>query len=265
MIPIKGSAPNPRTAWVTLWLITANALAFAYQVSLSAPELESLIRTWGFVPREFWTVVGSAPWSVEEWLAPIMTSMFLHGSWGHIIGNMLFLWVFGDGIENRIGSVRFLVFYLVVGVAAMMGHAFFTPGTTLPTIGASGAIAGVLGAYLLLYPTAWIVILVPIIIYPLFFRVPAILFLGFWFIQQIFFGTVASMGAVSTAQGGVAWWAHAGGFVAGVVLVKLFCIGREPPEDKNALSQLEQMRRDEQQNRWRNDDRPRLERRDDIF
>lgn len=235
MIPIKGSAPSPKTPWVTILLIVANLAVFLFEISLPRPDLEAVLRTWGFVPAQFWRALAEQPAAVEIWLVPIFTSIFMHGGWGHVIGNMLFLWVFGDGIENRIGSLRFLMFYLLAGAAASIVHAAAGPGLAVPTIGASGAVAGVLGAYLLLHPASWVVLLVPIFIYPLFFRVPTVFFLGFWFLQQLFFGaaTVATQaGEAAQAAGGVAWWAHAGGFVFGLLVIKFFCIGKTPPEPK---------------------------------
>jgi len=146
--------------------------------------------------------------------------MFLHGGWIHIIGNMWTLWIFGDNVEDRMGPVRFLAFYFLCGLAAGVVHLYTNPDSTLPTVGASGAIAGVLGAYLLLFPHSRIIILVPLFFLPLFVEVPAITYLGFWIVSQIFSGTLSL--ALPEDVGGVAFWAHVGGFIAGAVLCWLF-------------------------------------------
>lgn len=231
MIPIKGSAPSPKVPGVTIALIAANSLAFIYMVSLGPEGMEPFVREFGFVPAEFWHGLTQEPGAITLWLVPLLTSIFLHGGWGHLIGNMLFLWVFGDGIENRIGHGRFLLFYLLAGLAASVVHASFAPGSAVPTVGASGAIAGVLGAYLVTYPRARIVLIIPIFFWPFFFELPAIFFLAIWFVEQLFFGALMTAGDFGGGVGGVAWWAHVGGFVAGAILVKLMCIGAEEPEE----------------------------------
>jgi membrane associated rhomboid family serine protease len=155
---------------------------------------------------------------------PFLSSMFLHGGWAHILGNMWFLYLFGDNVEDRMGHVRFLVFYLLSGLSAGAIHYWTNIHSTLPTIGASGAIAGVMGAYFVLYPRSRIITLVPIFFYPLFLEIPAILFLFFWFLTQILSGSLAL--ASGESFGGIAWWAHAGGFAAGIVLQFLFVRSR---------------------------------------
>ena len=230
MFPIKGSAPSPNRPIVTIGLIVLNCLVFLLEVSLPVEALDAFVRTWGLVPAKYWGALTGAPGRVDLWLMPLFSSMFLHGGWSHLIGNMLFLWVFGDGLENRIGPKRFLAFYLLVGALATQAHVFSAVGSTTPTIGASGAIAGVLGAYLWLYPRSSVVLVIPIFFWPFFFQVPAILFLGVWFVEQLMFGAVASFSRITDAPGGVAWWAHAGGFLAGLILVHLFARGTEPPE-----------------------------------
>lgn len=243
MFPIKGSAPSPQTPWVTILLIAVNCAVFVWQMTLPTPALQEVARLWGFVPGKFWGLLSTEPSLVHLWGLPVITSMFMHGSLGHLIGNMLFLWVFGDGIENRIGSARFLAFYLLVGIAATLTHASFNPASGIPTVGASGAIAGVLGAYLMAYPRSWVVLLVPVLFYPLFFRVPALLFLGFWFLQQLMFGAATSLAEQGAQMAGVAWWAHAGGFVAGLAFVHLFKSDRNPPEPKTRQRLFPQNRR----------------------
>ncbi len=145
-----------------------------------------------------------------------LTANFLHGGWLHIIGNMWALWIFGDNVEDRMGHVRFAVFYLLCGIAAGMVHLFTNPHSTIPTVGASGAIAGVMGAYFILFPRSRVIVLVPILIFPFFFEVPAVFYIGFWAFMQVFSGTLSL--ADARAVGGVAWWAHVGGFITGMVL-----------------------------------------------
>ena len=146
--------------------------------------------------------------------------MFLHGGWAHIIGNMWTLWIFGDNVEDRMGPVRFTVFYILCGLVAGVVHWFTNPHSAVPTVGASGAIAGVMGAYFVLFPHARVVVMVPVFFYPLFFEVPAVTYLLFWALSQVFSGTMAIAGPGEV--GGVAWWAHVGGFTAGLVLHALF-------------------------------------------
>jgi membrane associated rhomboid family serine protease len=146
--------------------------------------------------------------------------MFLHGGWLHLIGNMWVLYLFGDNVEDRMGPARYLAFYLLCGLAASLTHYAINPGSTVPTLGASGAISGVLGAYLLLFPTARVITLVPVFIIPFFFEIPAVVYLGFWFVMQLFSGTLSLAGAEPPE--GVAWWAHVGGFVTGMALLPVF-------------------------------------------
>ncbi len=183
--------------------IALNVLVFLYQVSLQGSGFEQFVYTYGSIPRE--TMQGQD-------LFTLFTSMFLHGSWMHLIGNMVFLWIFADNIEATIGTGRFLVFYILGGLAAHFGHIYFNMGSGVPTVGASGAISAVMGAYLVMFPTSRIKMLV------LFFfvRIPAFIFLGFWIFQQVTLGN-QSLQAVSADTGGVAWWAHIAGFAFGVV------------------------------------------------
>jgi membrane associated rhomboid family serine protease len=154
-------------------------------------------------------------------LWPFVTSMFLHGGWLHIIFNMWALWIFGDNVEDRLGHIRYLVFYFVCGIAAALTMTLVTPNSTVPTIGASGAIAGILGAYFIFYPTAEVIVLLPIFIFPLFFRLPAVLYIGFWFFMQFLTGAL-SLASSPAAVGGIAWWAHVGGFLTGALLCRFF-------------------------------------------
>ncbi len=205
---------------MTVLLIAFNALVFLYEVSLSIQERETLIAAYGIIPRE---VSAALPGFLLPWrwgdLVPVITAMFLHGGWMHIIGNMLFLWVFGDNVEDLMGPVRFLGMYLLAGGIGNLAHVVANPTSDIPTIGASGAVAGVLGAYLMNFPHARVVTLVPVFFVLTTVEIPALFFLLIWFFLQLANG-FASLGVV--AQGGVAWWAHVGGFVAGAVLVRFF-------------------------------------------
>ena len=193
---------------VTVGLILANVLVYLYQASLSLPDLQSFIFTYGTIPAEIERGVD---------LYTLLTSMFVHGGFGHIAGNMLFLWIFGDNIEQRFGSVLFLAFYVGTGLAASGAHILTNPGSQVPAVGASGAISGVMGAYILLYPFNRVR---TFIWYVGTIHVPAFIYLGIWFLTQLISGAAAL--SVPTAQStGVAFWAHIGGFVAGVVVAVL--------------------------------------------
>ncbi|HVT15375.1 MAG TPA: rhomboid family intramembrane serine protease [Thermoanaerobaculia bacterium] len=227
MFPLRDTVPSRHPPVMTWALIAANALVFLYQLTLPPQAQELLAYRFGIVPARFtdpyWASLVGFP---ADHLWPFLTSMFLHGSFFHILANMWTLWIFGDNVEDRMGPFRFLVFYLLCGFAAGGIHWLTNLDSTLPTIGASGAIAGVLGAYLALYPRARILTFLPIFIIPLFFELPAFVYLGIWFISQLFNGTF-SLGTDAAAAGGVAWWAHVGGFLAGLLLFPLF-LRREP-------------------------------------
>jgi membrane associated rhomboid family serine protease len=214
---IKGSG----LAFVAIALVAANVLAFLFEISQpSGAALQSFIQAWGVVPREFSTGRDLPPTIPYPYWSTLVTSMFLHGGWAHLGGNMLFLWIFGDNIEHRIGHVRFLVFYLVCGLAAGIAHIVFNAGSAIPTVGASGAISGVLGGYLVLFPRNRVYVMT----YGGVAAVPAVLMLGLWILLQFVngFGSVAS----TPETGGVAYLAHIGGFAAGAVLAPLFAAGR---------------------------------------
>ena len=211
MIPIgdddvRGAGP-PVVTWL---LIVVNVLAFLFELTLSPPELEQFFMTFGVVPAQI---------QQGDNLLALLTSMFLHGGWLHIVSNMLFLWVFGNNIEAVLGKTLYLLFYLAGGLAASVIHIIFNLGSNIPSVGASGAIAAVLGAYIVLFPRSQVRVLV-ISFYMGVTRVAAIVFLGFWFIIQLFTG-VASLGAQTAQTGGVAFWAHIGGFVFGVLVALL--------------------------------------------
>ncbi|MCS6858850.1 MAG: rhomboid family intramembrane serine protease [Abditibacteriales bacterium] len=218
MLPLRDNIPSRRYPFVNIALIWTNFLAFAYQLSLG-DRLDDFLRLTGVVPAHF--TQGTSPLG---WY-PLLTSLFLHGGWMHLLGNMLFLWIFGDNVEDRLGHLRYLFFYLVCGVGASIVHIFFNLNSTVPAIGASGAISGVLAGYLMLYPTARVATLVIFFFLIDIVELPALLFIGIWFLQQFFAG-VAMLPFADAAVGGVAYWAHIGGFVVGFVCVRFFCIKR---------------------------------------
>ena len=212
MIQIQDSVPSRSVPLATWGLILLNGLVFFQELALPPESLEQLTALLGMVPAR----LGHDP---EAWWT-LLTCMFLHGGWMHFIGNMWTLYLFGDNVEDRMGSVRFLVFYLLCGVAAGLTHALTVPDSTIPTIGASGAIAGVLGAYFLLFPTARVITLVPVFFWPFIVEIPAVFYLGAWFVSQLLSGTMALLAPGDFE--GVAWWAHVGGFVAGLALLPVF-------------------------------------------
>ena len=217
MLPIGDENEHTGFAFVTIGLIVVNALAWFLELSQpSGAALQSFIEAWGVVPREYSAGQDLPPSIPYPFWTTLLTSMFLHGGWGHLGGNMLFLWIFGDNIEHRIGHLRFLFFYLVCGLAAGVAHILFNSGSSIPTVGASGAISGVLGGYLLLFPRNRVYVLT----WGGVAAVPAMLMLGLWILMQFIngFGAVAD----TPETGGVAYLAHIGGFVAGMVLAPLF-------------------------------------------
>jgi len=223
VFPIYDTAPVRRTPVATWALIGLNVLVFLWEVSLPKETLTQVFYLFGIVPARYahpaWARAAGFP--VDDYW-PFVTSMFLHGGWLHIIGNMWTLWLFGDSVEDRMGPGRFLLFYLLSGVVAGATQSAMNPSSTVPTVGASGAIAGVMGAYLLMFPFARIVILVPLLFIPFFFELPAVTYLVFWLLSQIFSGTLH--GLSNKAVGGVAWWAHVGGFAAGMLLHRLLVL-----------------------------------------
>jgi membrane associated rhomboid family serine protease len=225
VVPLHDNNPTKITPFVTYALILINVLVFLYKISLSTQELEQFFRTYAIVPRELTASFGRTNLSemIPE-LMTLVTSQFLHGGFLHLGGNMLFLFIFGNNIEEQLGRVKYLIFYLACGVLAGLAQWFFSPQSNIPALGASGAIAGVLGAYILRFPKAQILTLIPLGFFFHTIRIPAIFFLGFWFVQQAFYG-IASLQAptnIGTEGGGVAYWAHAGGFVFGAILGPLF-------------------------------------------
>jgi len=212
MIPLYDTLRSRHFPLVNWLLIALNFIIFFYELSLSPSALNRLTLVWGLVPVNLMT-------HPQTYWLTIFTSMFLHGGWLHILGNMWFLFIFGDNIEDRMGGVRYLIFYLLSGVIAGVLDSYVLATSSVPTIGASGAIAGVLGAYLVSFPRARIASLVPIIFIFTIIEIPATIFLLFWFVLQLFSGWLSLDGS---SAGGVAWWAHIGGFLFGMLAVNLF-------------------------------------------
>ena len=214
MFPVSDVIPSRTTPFVTVGLIGLNAAVFLYELQLSRPELQLFAQVFGVVPAYF------------SW-PTVITSMFLHEGWLHLFGNMLYLWIFGDNVEDRLGHFGYLVFYLASGATAALGQVAVSAGSTIPMIGASGAIAGVMGAYFVLYPHSRVLTVVFLLFFMDMIEIPAIFFLGIWFVKELFSG-VGSLGAQSL-NGGVAVWAHVVGFAVGA-LCGLFWRVREPPQ-----------------------------------
>jgi membrane associated rhomboid family serine protease len=208
LIPLRDIIPSRTTPVVTIALITINVLVFLYELSLGR-AVDAFTLYWGLVPAAF------------SWVT-ILTSMFLHGGIMHVAGNMLYLWIFGDNVEDRMGHGRFLVFYLLCGAAAALAQTITQPDSVIPMVGASGAIAGVMGAYFVLYPKSRIVTLVPLFFFFQVIEVPAIVFLGIWFIMQFISGLGSIVTVAAGSTGGIAFWAHVAGFVAGISGVVVF-------------------------------------------
>lgn len=208
MIPIKDNNPRSAFPYMTLCLIIVNVIVYLYQVTLPPQDAQAFVNLYGAVPGYI---------SVGRQLHSIFTSMFLHGGILHLAGNMLYLYIFGDNIENVVGHLRFLGFYLICGLFAFTGQFILAPFSQIPMVGASGAISGILGAYALTFPGARVLVLVPIFFFIRIVAIPAAIVLGIWFIIQIYSGL-----SISSSSGGVAWFAHIGGFIAGLVLIRLF-------------------------------------------
>ncbi len=219
MIPIRDGIPTRRVPVVNYLLIAVNILVFILQ-ALAGTAQENIMLQYSLIPANFREGITLPN------LLDIFTSMFMHAGIAHIAGNMLYLWIFGDNVEDAMGSIKYLIFYLIGGVAASAVHVFTNPGSQIPTVGASGAIAAVLGAYLILFPQSKVQTFIPIGFFMRMAVIPAIVVLGFWFLMQVFTG-VMSWGGPDV--GGVAVWAHVGGFVAGLILAKIFAAGRHQP------------------------------------
>ncbi|WP_073257119.1 rhomboid family intramembrane serine protease [Caldanaerovirga acetigignens] len=222
MIPLRDNIASRRPPLVTVLLIILNSLVFYVSAGNHPAVFAKILYKYGLIPAKITKLfVTGAAFSLED-LYPFITSTFLHGNLWHLISNLWILWLFGDNVEDRMGHIRFLIFYLISGVIAGITHLVFNPLLPVPVVGASGAIAGVMGAYFVLFPTARIITLIPtFFILPLFVHIPAVLYLFLWFLTQLYYGTTyAFIGG--TAVSGVAWWAHIGGFVGGAILNRFF-------------------------------------------
>jgi membrane associated rhomboid family serine protease len=219
MIPLRDDQPRFSTPYVTYFLIGLNSAIFLFESALTPESFKTLLFQFGMISANItgYLSAASGPGLVPV-LLPALTSMFLHGSWMHVIGNMWFLWIFGDNIEDHLGHFKYLAFYVASGLGAAFAQVILNPHSVVPTVGASGAIAGVLGAYFVLYPRARVLIWFPIFF---LFYLPAWVTLGYWFAMQFLSGAATSIADYSDTRGGVAFWAHVGGFVAGIVLIKI--------------------------------------------
>jgi membrane associated rhomboid family serine protease len=213
VFPIRNAVATRYPPVATWTLIALNCVVFLVQIGLGPSEQEAFVSTYALIPARYFAYGG---FDSTEDLLPFVTMMFLHGGWLHLILNMWTLWLFGGPVEDRLGSGRYVAFYLVCGIAAAIAHAALNPTSTVPALGASGAIAGVMGCYMRLFPWARVIVVIPIIFIPLFFELPAVVFVGLWFVLQVLQGTVDLL---STSTGaGIAWWAHVGGFLVGLGL-----------------------------------------------
>lgn len=220
MIPIKDTVSSQTYPYINIGLILVNVGIFFYELSLGS-GLTRFLYAYGLIPYRFFYLSSlESPYLLAQY-SPFFSSLFIHGGWLHIIGNILYLWIFGDNVEDRMGHFRYLIFYLLCGISAGFMHSYLNPNSAVPAVGASGAISGVMGAYLILYPQARIITLVPLFFFFAFIRIPAFIFIGLWFIFQLFSGTLSLLirGAI---REGIGWWAHIGGFLSGIGLVFLF-------------------------------------------
>lgn len=229
-IPLRDDAPTDRKPYLTVSLIVVNSLIFLYSFSLGVRGFQLFTIQFGYIPVEFVSGLELTPeLAASVYLTPF-TSMFMHGGWLHLIGNMLFLWIYGNNIEDYFGPVKFLLFYIVSGLAAIALYTLFGPSSQVPLVGASGAIAGVMGAYIVLHPQARITVLV-IFFFIQFVVLPAKVVLGIWFVYQLLMSMIGS-----STGGGVAWMAHVGGFIFGWAVLKLLTRGRRPGSSRGQRS-----------------------------
>jgi membrane associated rhomboid family serine protease len=222
MLPVGDENDHAGVAFITIALIVMNVVAFLNEINRPEEAVQAFIFAWGVVPREFTLGGDIPPYIPFPYWSTLLTSMFLHGGWGHLGGNMLFLWIFGDNIEHRLGHLRFILFYVASGLAASFAHIFFNAGSVVPAVGASGAISGVLGGYLLLFPRNNVYVLT----WGGVIAVPAVFMLGLWILMQFINGAGSIATTEETGGGGVAYMAHIGGFIAGLILAPLFAAGR---------------------------------------
>lgn len=226
MIPLKNMMARRSIPVVTIVLIIVNVMVFCYQISLSNAGNDAFIRTFGMVPLKMKLALSGGHYTLLKAFLPLITCMFLHGGFLHILGNMWFLWIFGGAVEDRMGPVSYLFFYFICGIGSGLAQALFSWGSSLPSIGASGAISGVLGAYVVFFPSSRILTLVPLFVFFFTAQIPAIVFIGLWFAVQFLSGVSSLSARGGASMGGVAWWAHVGGFVLGALLAKVFEGGR---------------------------------------
>jgi membrane associated rhomboid family serine protease len=223
MIPIRDDAPRYSRPYVTYLLIAINVVVFLFELTLPLEARNEFMAAYGFVPEHVTRLVAGSPLvtaNVALW--PVISSMFLHASWLHLIANMWVLWIFGDNIEDYLGRVFYLVLYFASGLAAALLHYLINANSAVPNVGASGAIAGIMGAYLVLYPSARVLTLIPLFVFFPLVNLPAWLVLGYWFVVQFLSGAATAIAYSSQTSGGIAFWSHIGGFLAGVSLIKLF-------------------------------------------
>jgi membrane associated rhomboid family serine protease len=230
VIPLKDMTPRRSVPVVTLLLILANAIVFFHQETLPPKSAEAFVLAYGMVPAKIqYALAGTHHVTLIQAFSTLFTCMFLHAGWMHIIGNMWFLWIFGGNVEDRLGSPGYLLFYLFCGIGSSATELLFTWGSHIPSLGASGAISGVLGAYIIFFPSSRILTLVPLFIIWFLARIPAFVFIGLWFAIQFLAG-VGSLGQTGPgAGGGVAWWAHVGGFAIGLLIA--LAVGRRPADN----------------------------------
>lgn len=226
MIPLKDMTPRRSAPFATLLLIAINVIVFVHQITLPPAATDAFIKTYGLIPAKISMALAGRHYTMEQALFPLFTCMFLHGGILHILGNMWFLWIFGGNVEDRFGSLPYLAFYLVCGIGSGISQVVFSWGSHLPSIGASGAISGVLGAYIVFFPRSRILTLVPLFIIFFLWRIPALIFIGLWFAVQFLSG-VSSLGQANV--GGVAWWAHVGGFLLGMLIAGIANPSRRAP------------------------------------
>ena len=219
MFPIRDTIRSRSFPIANYAIIALNVLVFLFQSSLSERGFYLLLQGFGLTPVDF------SPFLPLQWIT-VFTSMFMHGGWFHLISNMWTLYIFGDNVEDRMGSTRYIIFYLLSGTVAALTHVFLSPSLEVPTVGASGAVAGILGAYFLLFPNAQVVTFIPLFFLPWFINIPAFFYLGIWFFSQVANGLMVSGETMS----GIAWWAHIGGFLFGLLLVRFFAKRQAPLE-----------------------------------
>ena len=237
MFPVKTTVATRYAPIVTWALIGTNVLVFLYQLSLPPGELERFLARYALIPARYFAPATAGLGGLEGiggigalgngGYLPFLSNIFLHGSLFHILSNMWMLWLFGPGIEDRLGHVRYLVFYLLCGVGASAAHAFVNASSPIPALGASGAIAGIMGAYMRLFPLSRMLVVVPVFIFPFFFEMHASLFVGIWFAIQLIQGLGGLLSGVMSITGGIAWWAHIGGFVVGWLAISLVRLSPE--------------------------------------